>query len=287
MPERGLEILASIEILGTEGVVQAARVAARQPEQAGTIAILPLYGVLSQRGGPSGCGTSMQRFMAAFRETVADPQVSSIVLDVDSPGGNAYGMEEASAEIHAARGSKPIVAVANAVMASAAYWVGSAATELVVTPSGDVGSIGAYVVHTDESGQNAARGIKNTVVSAGKYKAEHSPFGPLSEEGRASLQKMVDEKYGQFVQAVARNRGATVEAVKEGYGQGRLVGAREAVQLGLADRVDTLQGVLARLGLERASASQSNRAGAGALAEAEDAAQARERRRRLLQLEEI
>ena len=264
VPERGLELLAALE-LRASGIlvgVEAARFGGRAALPGGkSVAVLPVYGPLAQRGAL--CGTSVQGVMDDLRKAMADPNVAAVVLDVDSPGGNTYGIDEASSQMFAMRGSKPMIAVANSVMASAAYWLASAADEIVVTPGGDIGSIGVYAVHTDQSGANARQGVIPTIVSAGKYKAEHSPFGPLTEESKGSLQKMVDEKYAMFVNAVARNRRTSSDAVAGGYGEGRMVGAKEAVAAGLADRVGTLDETLARLGVGPA---QANRAAAGAAA---------------------
>jgi signal peptide peptidase SppA len=132
--------------------------------------------------------------------------------------------------------------------ASAAYWIASQADEIVVTPSGDVGSIGVLVMHDDVSKAEEMAGFKTTVISAGKYKAEGHPFEPLSDEARGELQKLVDDVYAMFVADVAQGRGTTAEAVRSGYGQGRLQLANDAVASGLADRVDTIDSTLEQLG---------------------------------------
>lgn len=224
-------------------------VAARTERAApGSIAVLPVWGVIEQRESFMSMlfgGTSTERTSARLRELVADPGVAAIVLDVDSPGGSVSGVDELSAEIYRMRGSKPIVAVADSLMASAAYWIASAADEVVVTPSGEVGSIGVLTVHTDLSGMLEAEGVNVTILSAGEFKTEGNPYEPLGDEARAAIQARVDEYYGMFVTAVARNRGVGVAAVREGYGRGRVVGAKEAVATGLANRIATLDTVLA------------------------------------------
>ena len=156
------------------------------------------------------------------------------------------GVEELSAEIFQARGQKPITAVANSLAASAAYWIATAADELVVTPSGEVGSIGVFAAHEDVSGMLEQAGVKVNLVSAGRYKTEGNPFEPLTEEARASIQGRVDEYYEQFVSAVARNRGVKRSEVRNGFGEGRVVGAKQAVSLGMADRVGTLDETINR-----------------------------------------
>ena len=94
-----------------------------------------------------------------------------------------------------------------------------------------------------------------TLVSAGKFKVEGNPFEPLADEARGELQARVERVYADFVSAVARGRGVSAEAVRSGYGQGRVAGAKQAVALGLADRVDTLEGTIARLSTPQARAS--------------------------------
>ena len=216
----------------------------------GGVAVLPLVGTIIPRADlfteMSG-GMSVQRFTRQFREALADHDVASIVIDVDSPGGQVSGVEELSREIFGARGQKPITAVANTLAASAAYWIATAADELVVTPSGEVGSIGVLAMHEDVSRWLDQEGIAINLISAGKYKTEGNPFEPLSEEARAAIQSRVDEYYTMFVDAVARNRGVKRADVRGGFGQGRVVGAKEAVALGMADRVATLDETVERM----------------------------------------
>lgn len=231
-----------------ERIGAAARPAERMVQR---VLVLPLYGTIAQRGdlmAESSGGTSIERFTARFREAVADPGIGAIVLDVDSPGGAVSGVEELSSEIHRARGSKPIVAVANSLAASAAYWIATAADELAVTPSGEVGSIGVFAAHEDWSKALEAEGVTVSLISAGKFKTEANPYQPLSEEARAHVQGRVDEYYGLFTNAVARNRKVPVGQVREGFGEGRVVGAREALALGMVDSIETLDDVLARVG---------------------------------------
>lgn len=218
--------------------------------QASGVAVLPLFGTIVPRAGvmtdTSGV-SSAERFGQMFRAAVADTNVGAIVIDVNSPGGAVSGIEELGTEIFKARGSKPIVAVANFLAASAAYWLATAADELVVSPSAEVGSIGVFGAHQDVSKALENEGVKVTLVSAGKFKTEGNPYEPLSEEAKASLQARIEEYYGMFVKAVARNRGVKADDVRNGFGQGRTVGAQEAVQLGMADRVGTLAETIQRM----------------------------------------
>lgn len=230
--------------------------------EGGAVAVLPLVGTIIPRADVltemSGA-ISVQRFTRAFRQAMADPDVSSIVLDVDSPGGQVSNVDELAAEIYAARGQKRVTAVANTLAASAAYWIASAAEELVVAPSGEVGSIGVFAMHQDMSAWLEAQGVKINLIAAGKYKVEGNPFEPLTDEARGFVQSRVDEYYDMFVTAVARHRNVKKSDVRGGFGEGRVVGAKEAVRLGMADRVATLDETVNRLanGRRRGRASAS------------------------------
>jgi capsid assembly protease len=242
---------------------------ARDRPQAGAgVAVLPVLGTISHRMGmfsASSGGTSTEALTREFRSLLADSSVSAIVLDVDSPGGSADGIDELATEIFKARGKKPITAVANTLMASAAYWLAASADEIVVSPSAEVGSIGVLAAHEDRSALMEKLGVKVSLVSAGKYKTEGNPFEPLSDEARANIQKRVDEAYGRFVRAVARGRSVPVDTVRNGFGEGRVVSAREAVRLGMADRVATIDEVIATMPTTSASSAASTNARLGAV----------------------
>jgi signal peptide peptidase SppA len=205
--------------------------------------VLPLLGIMTQRS--SWLGTSTDAYGRALWAAVADPSVSAICLEVDSPGGQAEGTEELATRVRAARTDKPVVAVANSLAASAAYWVASQATELMVTPSGEVGSIGVFYMHQDFSGALAEDGVEVTFLSAGEGKTDANPFEPLSGSARADLQGRVDSLYGMFSRTVALGRGVGVETVRRTW-KAKMCGARQAVELGLADSVGTLSDAIDR-----------------------------------------
>lgn len=218
--------------------------------RAGGVAVIPMHGIIAHRASlmsSSTGGTSIQGLRSKLREAVADPNVGAIVLDADTPGGSTDGLPEFATELRDARASKPIVGVANMMAGSAGYWVLSQCSEIVVSPSSSVGSIGVLGAHEDRSKMNEKRGVKTTLISAGKYKTEGSPFEALSDEARAALQAKVDEFYSMFVGDVARGRGVSADAVRAGFGEGRMVTAAQAVKAGMADRVGTLDETVARL----------------------------------------
>ena len=218
----------------------------------GGIAVIPLYGVVTQRGNMaddvSGPGSvSTQKFSSALRAAIADPGVAQILIDIDSPGGSVYGVQELAAEIMQARSSKPIVAIANSLCASAAYWLGCCASELYVTPGGEVGSIGVWQAHQDVSAAMAEAGVKVTMISAGKYKTEGNPYAPLDDDATAFLQSRVDDYYQSFTKAVAKARGVSIDAVRNGMGQGRVLGADAALAQNMVDGIMTFDQVVKKM----------------------------------------
>jgi capsid assembly protease len=224
---------------------------ARQTASSANIAVIPVIGCIMHRmelmSDISSSGTSPDMLARAFRSAVADPNVSAIVLDIDSPGGTVFGLMELGDEIRAARGKKPVVAVANGIAASAAYWIGSQAEEFVVTPSGQVGSIGVVSMHENLSKMLENEGIEVTLIHSSKYKVEGNPFGPLDAEARESIKADVDAYDALFVRAVAKGRGVSVDKVRSEFGMGRMVMANDAAARGMVDGVETFDQVIARL----------------------------------------
>lgn len=217
----------------------------------GSLAVIPLHGVITNRASMftdvSGV-TSIERFRARLMESVADPSIESTLIDIDSPGGAVDGVIEMAEEIRALRGGeKPIRAIANTEAASAAYWLGSQADEFIVTPSGEVGSIGVWSAHIDQSVQQEQNGLKVSLISAGKYKVEGNPFEPLNEEARASMQAGVDRYYAAFVSDVAKGRQVSRATVEANFGQGRMVSPAAALAAGMVDRIASYQDTLSRL----------------------------------------
>jgi signal peptide peptidase SppA len=180
--------------------------------------------------------------------------VHSIILAIDSPGGTVDGTQALADAVLAARESKPIVTLASGAMASAAYWIGSAAQQVFIADgTTTVGSIGVVATHVDVSGAEAQRGIKTTEIFAGKYKRMASQYAPLTESGRATIQDQVDYTYSLFVSAVASQRGVSEEQVLKDMADGRVFIGAQAVQAGLVDGVSTLAALVAQLNQQRSA----------------------------------
>lgn len=214
------------------------------------VAVIEMNGVLAKRMNMfmaiSG-GTSMQIVASQIAAAANDASVKSIVLAIDSPGGTVDGTQTLADTVKAAKQVKPVYAVANGVMASAAYWIGSAATKVYIADNTTaVGSIGVVATHVDESAANEKAGVKVTEIVAGKYKRVTSSNAPLSKEGRADMQGKVDYIYEQFVQTVAENRGVSVDVVLEQMADGRVFLGNQAIEAGLVDGVMALSEVISQ-----------------------------------------
>jgi capsid assembly protease len=216
----------------------------------GAIAVVPIIGTIAHRGnsfeGSSG-GTSADLIGRMLDRVVSDSSVSTIVLDISSPGGNVFGVPELAAKIAKATETKPVIAMINAMAASAAFWLASQASEIVITPSGMAGSIGVFMLAIDESEALAKAGVKVNAISAGEYKLEGAPWEPLSDDARAYLQAQVNSTYKNFKGDVARGRNVSVADVEKNYGRGRMLDARAALTAGMVDRIATFDDTLLRL----------------------------------------
>lgn len=244
----------------------AARTQAAAPRAGnGAIAVVPVYGTIIQRAGAfddvSGC-TSTQMIGGMLRSAMQDDTVAGIVMDFDTPGGSVYGVGELADEIRAARAVKPVYGIANSLSASAGYWLMSQCDQAFCMPGGEVGSIGVYGAHENVSKMLADAGVEVTLISAGKFKTEGNPYGPLSEEGLAAMQDRINQYYGAFTSAVAKGRNVPVAQVRDGMGQGRVLGAVDAKAAGMIDDVDTLDGVVKRMQRAIARPNMKSRAAA-------------------------
>jgi signal peptide peptidase SppA len=165
------------------------------------------------------------------------------LLDIDSPGGEAGGVFELGERIRAADALKPIWALASDSAFSAAYAIGSAASRLTVTRTGGVGSIGVIAMHVDQTARDTQQGYRYTAITAGDQKSDFSPHERLDPHAHARLQTEVDRLYGIFLTHVATMRAVDVDAVRAT--QAGIYFGQDAVTVGLADAVGSLDGVLA------------------------------------------
>jgi signal peptide peptidase SppA len=210
------------------------------------IALLPVMGELVNRGSwldsLSGM-TSYERLDAQLRAAIADPRVKALVLDMNSPGGQASGAMETADLVRQLSSQKPIVAFVNGMAASAAYAIAAGAPRVVVTPSAIAGSIGVVWMHVDRSGAHAKAGVKPTLLHAGAHKVDGNSLAALPDDARARIQAQIDGVYDLFVSSVAKHRkgldASAVRATEAGVFMGQA-----AVDAKLADAVGTLDEVM-------------------------------------------
>jgi signal peptide peptidase SppA len=212
------------------------------------IAVIEVAGSLVNRASgmeaPSGL-TSYEELGNEILDAATDPQVRGILLRFDSYGGEANGAWDVASLIEEAARIKPVWASVDDWALSAGYLLASAADRIWVTRTGGVGSVGIIAMHLDQSGWDAANGLRYTTVFAGDRKNDFNPHEPLSEGARDVLVAEVNRLYGMFVDAVSRRRSlsaADVRATEAGilYGE-------DSVTRGFADRVGTFRGALAAM----------------------------------------
>jgi signal peptide peptidase SppA len=207
-------------------------------------AYVPIYGLIAKRanminGISQPQGTSIEQVRNDFKAALNDKAVDRIVLDIDSPGGSVDGVSELSNFIFKARGKKPITAYANGMMASAAYWIGSAADKIYASDSAEVGSIGVYATIYDYTVANHMQGVKAEIIKAGRYKAAGHPDKPMTDEDRLVIQDEVNTYFDLFMKAVQRNRHMSLEQVQQ-VANGRVYIGAKAFDIGLVDGIDDL-----------------------------------------------
>lgn len=222
------------------------------PQSPKKVAVIPLFGAIVQHAGMvterSG-GTSADAFAAAITRASMDGEIGAVVIHANSPGGSTYGIAEAASAVYAARQRKPIFAAVNSVAASAAYWIASQASEMHITPGGEVGSIGIVTAHRAPGADESA---STTIIATPAAKG--LGWGAMSDELRAEIENRHAAKYAQFVGDVARGRRVSVErASSADFGGGRMVLAADAVRAGMADGVATV-GQVVQMALQRIGA---------------------------------
>lgn len=214
------------------------------------VGIISVVGTMVNRGAWIGANSGLVSYEGVkfqVAQAAADPNVRSILLDLESPGGEAVGAFEAAAAVREAAAAKPVVAVINGMAASAAYAIASAATRIVTTETGVSGSIGVVLLHADYSQRLEAEGVKPTLIFAGAHKVDGNPYEPLTDEVRSDLQAEVDSFYARFLDTVAAGRGRRLSARAARDTQARTFIGQEAVNAGLADEVGSFESALAAL----------------------------------------
>lgn len=213
-----------------------------------SVAVVDVFGVLAHRGGIDGMSSYVLGYDSIARRletAVADPDVRSIVLNMDTPGGEAAAVFDLTDQVREVSKRKPVHAVIGDMAASAGYAIASAADSISITRTGMAGSIGVVMRHVDASRQMKKAGLAIEHIYAGAHKVDGHPFAPLTAEVRADLQAEVDKVYDLFVETVAENR--VMDPADVRATEARMYTGGEAVKVGLADRIETPDEMIARL----------------------------------------
>lgn len=210
-----------------------------QKQDDAAIAVIPVHGIMVPRRGQitAACQelTSYEKLRNQVQAAVDDPSVMEIVLDINSSGGMVSGCKEVADFIFASREIKPVTAIVNFNAFSAAYFIASACSKVVISNTSGVGSIGVIMEHLDASGWEENNGLKFTSIFRGDNKNMFTPHEPLSESDKTAVQAMVDASYETFVSSVAQYRGMDVQAVVNT--QAALYYGADAIASGLADEM--------------------------------------------------
>lgn len=213
------------------------------------VAVLEIFGALAHRTTLKANSTYVQGYdsiASSFETAMADPFVRALLLEIDSPGGEVAGAFQLAEQIHAARGRKPIIAIASDCACSAAYLIASAADSISITRTGVVGSIGVATCHADLSRALDKEGVAVTCIYAGAHKVDGNPYQPLPPDVAAQIQADVDHYYALFLNAVAAYR-PTTDALTLRATEARTFIGPQALDARLADRLETPDQAIARL----------------------------------------
>ncbi|WP_196766777.1 S49 family peptidase [Burkholderia territorii] len=217
----------------------------------GNIAVVNVFGTMVEWPGDIDVcdgGTSSQMVSQQLIAAANDESISQVLMVFNTPGGSVFGTGELADVINRVKASKPVIGVAQSLAASAGYWALSQCTEAYCTPGGEVGSIGVYSGYQNIKKAMEKAGIDMQLFSAGKYKTELRPFSDgLSPEAIAYQEQRAQEVYAVFTGAVAKGRNVPVSSVRNGMGQGRVLGAEAALKAGMIDGIATFSDVVQRM----------------------------------------
>ncbi len=248
------------------------------------IAVIPVHGILVNRFPYCwGFITGYDFIRRQMNAALADEDVKLIVYDHDTPGGEAAGCDELAREIFASRAVKPSMALVNTSSCSGGFWLATPCTQVVCAPSGSVGSIGVYILTMNFAKFFAEAGIDFEFIKAGKFKTSGNMYEAMSDEDRAYLQTMVDERMDEFCAAVAEFRGVD-KSVARGT-EARVMRPPEAIALGLIDAAvspaEAVNNFVAELGEPEAAPDEQEQTNMAELTAEERAAILKEERQRV------
>ncbi|CAH0992186.1 hypothetical protein SIN8267_02302 [Sinobacterium norvegicum] len=202
-------------------------------------AVIPVVGPLFRYANifTAISGASSYEVLAKdFTSALENPDVHSIILDIDSPGGEVNGCAEFASMIFEARGKKPIIAYASGDAASGAYWIASACDQIIASKTSMLGSIGVVAVYRGSKDES----VLEIVSSQSPYKR----LDPSSKDGKSRLQSRIDDLATVFIESIAKHRGVDPPTVIKDFGGGDVFIGKNAINSGLADDIGSLEQII-------------------------------------------
>lgn len=214
----------------------------------GSTAIVPLIGPIFPRANLftqiSGA-TSLEELSSDFVAALDAPDIDNIILKIDSPGGQTTMTGEFADLVFASRDKKNIVAFVEGGAHSAAFWIATQTSQIILGPAAIVGSIGTMVTFIDDTKQLAEQGLKEIEIVSSL--SPNKNRDPSTKAGRDDVIQILDDITQVFIDAVARGRGVTAEKVLSEFGQGKSFVGQTAIDLGMADSTGTLESLIEQL----------------------------------------
>lgn len=260
-PSSAMQGVASADLVSSSDYTTANDGRASVVAQTG-VSVIPVSGALVPRGANLNlCETmtSYEGLRTSIRQAIADPLVERIVLDIDTPGGSVAGAFELAADIRAMSQQKPITGLVNFMAYSGGYLIASACTEIVVSMTSGVGSIGVIASHLDRSAMVEKLGVKVTTVFAGAHKNDLTPNEPISDQSLKVLTDLVEESYTMFTTTVADYIDMPVSKVRAT--EAGLFRGQNAITAGLAHRLSSPQDALDEISYAVAQTRAQRQAG--------------------------
>lgn len=232
MDKKALQILKSEKLSGTQSA-----------QIRGSKAYVPISGPIFSKPNILtewfGIGMILDDLVGDIQSMLKNPEVESILLNIDSPGGTVTGINEAANFIKEASKEKPITAYVGGTGASAAYWLASAADEIILDATARVGSIGVVVAYPNPQSDN-----KDYIEIVNTASPNKRP-DVATKEGKKVITKELDALAEVFINTIAVNRNVSQEKVVSDFGKGGVLVGQKAVDVGMADKLGSFEGLMA------------------------------------------
>ncbi|EGG3071097.1 S49 family peptidase [Salmonella enterica] len=202
------------------------------------IAVLPVSGTLVHKLGgmrPFSGMTGYDGITARLQQAISDPEVKGILLDIDSPGGQAAGAFDCADMIYRLGQQKPVWALANDMACSGAMLLASACSRRLVTQTARIGSVGVVMAHASYAGQLEQEGVEITLLYSGKHKTDLNPYQALPDDVRTDYQQKMDDTRRMFADRVAQYTGLSAAAVMAT--EAAIYDGQAGIEVGLADEI--------------------------------------------------